>query len=481
VRSAVNLAVTVASLFLGAGLAVLLSAVLYNPAFLILYNTGAISALESLLGAFYVIVLIVIGMIATLVCFIPCFIIAYALISLVVRIILSLKGGRGPSGEDEFFSENDDLILRRDKRIGAMIGAASALLVSIAMLSPVTGLLKATSNTVGLISDVTGMKVEDMAPIVVELDGYSDDFMVTVIDACGGRMWFNMSTTTYCYGNFTNVNKEINIIRELGTEELSELLKSIGELDSESVSDFERFVGKIEKSPVMRLILSVAVNDLSKAWLADRDYKGAARPQLGNDLVDGFLDDILSILETSDVNTVNADVMTTLKIASIIREYEDVFSADNYAEMADMLSDGELVDRLKAEIKKNRRMLGLEQSIDDIMMRAFAEEISDFGKFTVEQRDELYRQLADILSSSAGLVGGNRVNMVAGDIADALDDYGVYAPADMTSGIAEMLISGLSADGSMVSVEDVSSYFEGYLASGLPVGGITIPGVPPLE
>lgn len=466
VRSAVNLAVLVAAAFLGAGLAILISAILYNPAYLMLYSTGAITALESLLGSFYVIVLIVIGMMATLLCFLPCFFIMHFLLSLLMRIILTVRAGRAMAEGDDFFSEDDDIILKRDKRIGAMVGAASALLVSVVVLSPVTGALKATASTVDLVSEFSGMKVEDMAPIVIELVDYSDDAAVTVIDACGGRMLFNMATTTRCYGQFTNFNKEIKMLDEIGMDELTETLKEIGTLDDESLGKFESLLDKIKRSPTMKLVLSVAVNDMSSAWLAGRDYKGAARPNMGNEIISDFVDEILRIMRTTEVETVEADVRTMLKLVSIIREYEDTLNTGNYADMADLLSEGELADRLKNEIRKNKRMLSLEQSIDDILMRAFAEEISDFSQFTLEQRDELYSQLADILTSSIGLAGSNRVNMVAGDITDALDNYGVYAPDGMATEIAEVLISELSSDGSMVSVEDVSSYFEAYLSSG---------------
>lgn len=466
VRSAVNLAVLVAAAFLGAGLAVLISALLYNPAYLMLYSFGAITALESLLGSFYVIVLIVIGMLATLLCFLPCFFIMYFLLSLLMRIILAARAGKAMSEGDGFFSEEDDILLKREKRIGAMIGAASALLVSVVVLSPVTGALKATASTVDLVSEFSGMKVEDMAPIVVELVDYSKDGAVTVIDACGGRMWFNMATTTRCYGSFTNINKEIKILNEIGTEELADILKDIGTLGDESLAKFESLIDRIGRSPIMKLLLSVAVNDMSTAWLSGGEYKGAARPDMGNEIISDFVDEVLRILRTTEVETVEADVTTMLKLVSIIREYEDVLNTGSYADMADLLSEGQLADRLKNEIRKNKRMLSLEQSIDDILMRSFAEEISDFSQFTPEQREELYGKLADILTSSIGLDGKNRVNMVAGDITDALDSYGVYAPDGMATEIAEVLISELSSDGSMVSIEDVSSYFEAYLSSG---------------
>lgn len=462
VRSAINLAVLVASAFLGAGLAILLSKLLYDPACSMLEGFGVMRSLDGFLGSFSIVIYVVVGMLATLLCFLPCFLVIYILLSLLIRIILAAKAG-GAGQREEFASEDDDLLVKRDKRIGALIGVASALFVSVAVLGPITGVLKATSDTVEIVSNVGKTDVSDMAPVVKDIVKYSDDSMVTVVSACGGRMWFNMATTTYCYGNFTNLNKEIRLVEDIGTKDMPRILKSVGKLDEKSVKTFEDFIKKTEKSPVMKTVLKVAVNEASAAWLNGEEYKKVARPAIGNEHVNGFIDDVLYLLTGSEIETVGDDVTTLLNLTSILREYESIFSSDNYAEMADVFSEGKLADKLKAEIRKNKRMLLLEGSINQILMKTFAEEISDFDKFTVEQRSELYDQLADILTSSVGLNGTGRINMVATDIAEAFESYGVYAPGGMTNEIAAMLVTELCSGKSRISADDVSDYFDKYL------------------
>jgi hypothetical protein len=240
-------------------------------------------------------------------------------------------------------------------------------------------------------------------------------------------------------------------------------MDAISTLDDESFDILLGLLNKISDSPLMRLMLTAAVNDMSKAWIDRTDFMGIERPEIGVGFINDFFDEILFILSTSTTRTVDKDLGTLLKLCAILREYEDVLAGGSFENAADAFADGDLLETLKREIRKNSRMLKLEHAIDDMLMGALAEQICDFSQFTYEEREELYTVIADMLSSSASVPDDKRASVITDDIYAALDDYGIYAPEAMVEEVAGILISALSANGDEVTAEDIRDYFDSYL------------------
>ncbi len=468
-RSAIHLAILVASAFLGAGLAILLSAVLEEPIRDLLAAYELTSMLEEAIGSFAEVALVLIGMVVTLVLFLPCFSVIRLILSLVMRLILSSRR-KLSAAEEDYKSEEDLLSLKHSKRIGGWIGLAAGIFLTILSLSPITGLIKTSDNLLGLVSEFLDPETQTMPAEVLEISEWSDDFMVTAVDVCGGGMWFNMATTAPCAGEWTSFNREVSILRELGVNDFFKTMEQVGQLDDESSAALGELLGKMSESPTARLMLSIAVRDMSEAWLLRTDYMELERPDLGAAYIDRFFDELLTVLSKTQPRYVGKDLGTVLSLASILRSHESALADGGYTNAADIFAEGNLVDELKKELRKNPRMTKIVPIVDDIVISAVADEIGDLSRFPMEDRDALYEMIADILSSSATVRGDKRVDSVATDIFVALENYGVYAPEGLTEKVAELLIDNLSANGALVSPEDVSAYFEMYQSMGqLPI------------
>jgi hypothetical protein len=130
---------------------------------------------------------------------------------------------------------------------------------------------------------------------------------------------------------------------------------------------------------------------------------------------------------------------------------------------------GGLLDEIRAELAKNPHMLSVSFAVDDLVMSVVTEELQNALKYTDEDRDALYDELADILTSSLGLEGTVREIEVTEGIRDSLAAYGVYIPEglnDLNSQIAKDLIESIDTGGAPVTREDIQKFFDSFVASG---------------
>ena len=461
-KSAVNLCLTIASAFLGLGLAMLIAYLSRDSFFSLLDDLDVTTALEEAIGAFAIILEPIVSMIATFVLFLPCFAGVHIFLSIIVAIVFAVKTKKAQR-TDDYLSEDVDYYTKSSPRLGALFGAAAGLFTAIVVLSPFTGIMKCASSTVELIVEFTDADEDEI--VTEELEEFldlSDDFMLTAVDSCGGRMWFNLSTSTYCYGQWTSLNKEIAFFSEIGMDDLTEVMESISNLDDDSLDTLEDFLEETSRSPIIRLMLTAAVNDMSLAWIDGNSFMEIPRPNIGDGYVNDFFNELLSILSKTETTTVEADLTTLLRLCGILREYDYVFNSDNYEEAANAFADGNLLDKIKREVGKNPRMAKLEAMVDNIIMSSLATEIDDISKLDPAKQQALFQDLSEMINSSVTVSGEKRAKALATDIYAALSEYGVYAPEGMVEEVSSILISSLSAKGESVTPEQIRAYFNTY-------------------
>ena len=461
-KSAVDFALIIASAFLGLGLAMLMSKLTREPFFDLLEDLEFTEMMEEAIGAFTIILEPLLSMVTNFLFFLPCFLIVRSFLSVIVAIIFAAKTKRSEKS-DGYFSEDVDYYTKSSSRIGALFGAASGIFMAIVFLSPITGIMKCATSTVDLILEFTEMDSDELlSEEADEFLEFSDDFMVCAVDACGGKMWFNLSTSTRCNGQWTNINKEIAFFSNVGMEELTEIMESISELDDDSIDTLEDFLETTNESPLLRLMLTAAVNDMAEAWIEGLTFMEIPKPDIGEGYINDLFNEILSVLSKTDSVTVEADLTTLLHLCNILRDYSYVFDYENYEDAANAFADGKLIEKIKKEIGKNPRMAKLEAMVDNIIMSSLAVEIDAISELEPEKQEELFDELSKMINSSVSVSGTKRAKALATDIYAALDDYGVYAPEGMVEEVAGILISSLSANGQSVTPEQVRAYFDAY-------------------
>lgn len=461
-KSAIQLAIVVGSAFIGVGLSMLLAHLLTPSVLSLLEDLDFISSVEDAIGAFAIILDPFVKMIVNFILFLPSYLAVYLLIKAVVSIIIAARAKK-QTKTDDYYSENVDYYTKSSKRLGAFFGAATGLFLAILTLSPLVGIFKCARTTTDVIIEFSEMDEDELLSEEFEdaLD-LSEDFMVTAIDACGGRMWFNLSTSCHCYGQWTNINREIAFFADIGMEEMTEVMESISNLDDDSFDALEDFLEKTKESSIVTLMLTAAVNDMSKAWIDGTTFMDIPKPEIGEGYVNDFFDEILTVLSKTTTSTVEEDLSTLLGLCDILRDYDYVFDSDNYEIAADTFADGKLLEKIKKELKKNPRMSSLEALVDNIIMGSLAVEIEIMSELDPESQDELFDSLTEMINSSVSVSNEKRAKALSTDIYAALSDYGVYAPEEMVDEVAKILISSLSAGGQTVTRAQVEAYFNSY-------------------
>jgi len=90
-------------------------------------------------------------------------------------------------------------------------------------------------------------------------------------------------------------------------------------------------------------------------------------------------------------------------------------------------------------------------------------------KYSVEECEDFFYEVSDILTSTSGLSGDVRVSAVTNSIKEVFEGYGIdgmYVPESLTEDVANKLIEDIDSFGGEVTFDDVKDYFEEYINDG---------------
>ena len=423
------------------------------------------SFVDTVMG-FEGVIVLVFQMVATLVIYIPVFSLLRLIVGIVTLIVKKkLSGSLGKSSTD-YHKEDEELYVKRQRIIGASVGALTGFIISLVMLMPLVGCIKSADAVIDFVEELSGTEADEDNEIIGSLHKFSDDIAVNIVDACGGRMIFNFATTVGGYGGYTSFNRELKALSEIDIEEVTELFATIG-TGEDAKAALESLIDRLGSSAAFEIILVDSISGASAAWLNNSDYLGVPRPSFGNyNAIDTFLDELLYVCSSTDRTTIRADLRTLVGISSILAEKQEMFSDGDYDTIiADFVSGG-LIKELKAELQKNSHMYTVAYALDSLVMAVVAEEIQNTVKYSSEACEALFDEIASILSSTSDLSSSVRVSAVSESIRESLEEYGMQVPEELNEQIAQQLIEGVEDFDGEVRYEQVQEYFEQFLAGG---------------
>ena len=194
---------------------------------------------------------------------------------------------------------------------------------------------------------------------------------------------------------------------------------------------------------------------------------GIARPDVtAKNFASDIFDEIFKVMAESTERTVCANMRTVLALIEIVMDYQDVLGNSDFESVTDALASGDLIERLKDVLSENPRMYRVSEVADDLIMQVVAEEISDFSKFSEDMREQLFEQIADVLTSTSDISSSARNEIVFQEVSSALEEYGVYTNDDIAEKITEILVDGIGGAGGQVTTSDVREYFESFTGAG---------------
>ena len=462
--SAISLAITVASAYIAAVLAALSSMLTRGAVSDICSDFGWFDFLPDDEKAFIPVFNQLIGVLFSIIIYIPMFILVYLIMRGIIRLLFKGKLNKSDFESDEFVAEDSLFIDKKDRLLATITGVVCGLAMSIIVFSPIVGLVKNLAPVVKMVDDAVD---EEDNEFVTNFEGardFADDFTVTIYDIFGGGSIFDVTTTFVFHGRLTNLPNEIRILEELDIADVIDSMSEKEEFDDEAISAARRALRSAEKSPILKMFLTVFANNLGEAWLNGESYLEVSRPESTmNDNTVEITDQLLTVIARTNERTVCDDIGTMLVIIEIFSDYSEELTSGDYELLADALVNNDLLKKLEDEIESNPRMSFLQTYVDDVLIRAVSSEINDIMLYSDEMREDLYVKIADVLTSTRSVSQEKRVEMVTEDLCSMLTEFGLYNDEFICNEIADKLINDIAVPGRIVDASNIEDYLASYI------------------
>lgn len=468
-KSAVNLSVMIVCAFFAALVSSWLAELFLTPYTNYITETILYDEIMKFIGDLSVVDDFVIKIVLSLLIYVPAFFVLRWLVSMCIKMILKklIKIENNKSNENNYHSENETFFVRNEKKLGALIGAVSGFVLTVAIFMPVVGLLRTVNDAMTLTKNITNIeKIEESEEFAL-LDTCANDFSVQLLYACGGSTIYDVATMVKIDGELTYVNKEMKIMRSIDFSGTKGVFKGSYEVEPEKLLEVYSMLDSIDKSPFLRYFSVQIIKNTSTRWLEHKSYAGLQRPPVGDfkemkDIVDGVLTDLA---ETTP-QTYKEDIMTALVVIDMIQKEADTLTIRDCDTFMSKLEETRILQKMDSELSKNTRMSSVGEEVVDILMTRLTEEILNFEEHDNESRKRLFDDLAEAVNKTQGLTKGTRVLAISSYTASSFRTFGVNIPNAVNTKISNRLSDRLSdVDVYITDKEIVDMVFSEYMGN----------------
>ncbi len=460
-RSLIKLAILLSCAFFAAIISVAIVSTSDAVVNYLLKIVGLYDILSKILGGFMLPIMMVVKMLLSLILYLPVFFILRCIVSVVIKIVYAVLVKKRGKQDRQYLSEDESLYIKKDKKIGALLGVISGFILSVVIFMPFIGALRSANDIINIIKINTDIAAIEDSEELKLIDKYSKDFSGTVINACGGGVLYDLTTMVYYGDQSTYLNREIEIIKNINIKDLKDDIANEGDFNIDSIEILEPTLDNINESLVLKLAAVEVVRDASQTWLNNGEYLGIPRPNIGTHrATQKFLNELLVVCSTTTFDTYDGDITTLLNIIEIFQQNEELLSAGDYSSLSSALTEGGFLQRVEEELNKNPHMSALSSSINEMIMVVISEEISSMTKYSDVARELLYKELASALSDTQGLTGSVRDVEVSNYISESFLTFGVDIPEGITGRIATVLVDQVPVMDGRVTDKEVRKYFD---------------------
>lgn len=424
---------------------------------------GKSEYMDMLLGA---IVAMILSSVLFLVLFVLFRLLLAALFPL-VRLIISKKMG-GTKDKPGIKNPETPMYDKNYKKRGAALGAVCGLLVSVILLAPIMGTLTLAKDAVTVIEkiDKTAFNTGGMGAEVASLKKYANDGAGLVLYHMGGKLIYSSAASTFMANETVYLVNELenaNIILE-DFLALSKIFSSPAEATQDDIEKINVLCEHLSEMRLMTVLLAEYLPQAANAWLAGEDFMNIPKPQLGGAMNSAF-DAILSVCAETDLYSVKDNMVTLLKVYTILLESGILQAGSDFEAILKCLDESNLLGKLDAELAKNPNMEPVREYLSNIIMRILAEQLFNSGFFTSEMLSELTVNLSNALSE---IMEGEyetdeaMVNDMMSYAKEYIGTYGITLPDSIAESISTELLKQVEAGGE-ITPADIEEILKGFL------------------
>lgn len=212
-----------------------------------------------------------------------------------------------------FIEKAKPSLAKRNKAIGAALGAVCGVVMVVGILSPTAGYSVEAPGAVHTLEEYEQITHMDEQTLQQTIEAeknalkVSNTPLLAAVRALGGEAIFDSLTTVTVDGHETDLHTELHALDRLGAD-----IAALSAVPMEEYTDREydtiREIGDVlEDSVLLRVLGAEGVSALSRAWLKDRAFLGIDRPDAG-EAMNFAMNAIMVVMKNTNKDTVAHDV-----------------------------------------------------------------------------------------------------------------------------------------------------------------------------
>lgn len=466
-KSLVTLCSAVASIILSVCLSPALS---YFIADTVIYNIKHTPFYRSLVGSFSsmeILVEALAGAAISTVLFVLVFCLVRFVVAIVVHLVYRSKLKSDPS-KPQYMARDGSFIERNSVRLGMITGAVCAVVVTMALTSPVMGTLDVARSVIK-IGETADAKIWQSSGVETEIDAvkkYSADLPGNLFYRFGGKLMYRASATASVEGERVYVLDEMELFHDTvkNFNQIYPMLKDPSKVSEKRIDAIERLCENVEDMKLCHVLIADFLPVGANAWLEGKRVFKISKPVL-NELIMPAFDEMLRVCARTDLDNVKQNTVTLLRVYSIILT-SGILDMENgsYSEMIKHLEKTNAISLLCAELNKNPYMQSVNRSVGEMAVRVLAKEL--VKKSTDDLKyDNFVKNMASAITSVKSRDYGTTEEMV-----DVLTDYtlrytsdlGVSVPQDVAGFASESLLKEVVSVDEYVTISEIKKIILDY-------------------
>ena len=344
---------------------------------------------------------------------------------------------------------------------GALVGVLCGFLVTLILLMPIVGTIDLVASLDSLQSaDSETAEADEIADL---LHSAAEDKSVDLLLKVGCGPVYNYFSSTKFEGERVYLRDEISAVLHI-VENIDAFKGELSTYGDKEIAALREIVANLETSPLMENTVAGIFSTAAQKWIAGETFIGIAKPSAG-EMLDPVIDTMLTVISTSDKDTIGPDLETMTEVFAILIENGMFEHGDDVEAMLSHLSSSDVISSLITTINANERMAPLADEVVDLSIRALASTIG-IPENDQARYDLLMQNVADIVSSSYGMDDAERAEHIEADLSAAFEHYGVEVEGEAIENISVSIVNDLGDDPDLTA-NDVQEFFAVYaIASG---------------
>ncbi len=407
----------------------------------------------------------VISAVISTVLFVVVFFVLRALIDLVVA-ILCRATQRSEEKDPGYRVEKNSYFDKNSKVLGGVTGSITAIVIAMVITSPIMGSFDVANRAVESIENMYSKAVVNAIgeKNTKSIKTYSHDVVGNILYQFGGKLMYQSAASAYMYGNKVSLMHEIETVEKTVDDGMA-LYREMMDARSDPktrIALLNQLCADVEQYRMCPGLAAEVIANGAGAWSRGEKFFGISKPTV-NKLAQPAVDDALVSLAKTDIKSVKPNVITLIKIVSVMIDYDFIYlDTGDYDKVMEILSDGEFEDSLNALLQENPYLD--EISVSSLAMTAVADRLL-VDAYDAEKYGVLVNELADAVNSVHVKGYGSddeRAQALATHAAKHLEKYGVTINQTVAKMTAKELMNELPLGEGAITPEQVCEIFERY-------------------